>query len=781
VNVRIALSAALLLALTAAAGRADTLHVPAAYPTIQGAIDAAAPGDVILVSPGTYCENIDFTGKAITVRGAAGPDGTIIDGGRLGSVVTFAGGEGADSVLEGFEITNGTGTPGLWSMLLGGGIHCAGSSPTIRNNTIALNTANIGGGICLENASPEIADCMIRRNSAYKGGGICCLDGSSPVIVNSLIIRNIVQGNGGGISCWNRCAAVIASSTISENRAGDGGGIFCTRLCTLTVANSVLWNNEAWDGPEIYIGSAAYPSTLSIGFSDVEGGQASAFVEAGCLLDWSAGMIDADPLFVNPSRNDFHLAQGSPCIEAGDNGAVLLPPLDFEGHPRTWNGTADLGADEFYPPRTLAVPGDHAAIQDAVDGAYNGDTVLVDPGVYVENVSFKGKVLDVRSSRGPKTTVIDGGQAGSAVTFANGEGPGARIEGFTISNGSAAEGGGIFCHESFPEITGNVVAGNSAGSGGGIFCRGAGPAITNNTVENNTASLRGGGLACAACAAPRVDGNVFLNNQALEGGAVACSESSPLLTSNLLAGNSADDGGGVFCFDSSPTITNNSVTSNTASLAGGGVCCDGASPLITNTILWNNTAPAGSEIHVLSGSPDVSYCDVEGGWPGTGNIDANPQFYGPLLGDFHIVISSPCFDAGSNAAPDLPETDFEGDQRSAYTRADIGADEFFNHLYVIGDPVPDKWIDFRFVGTPYSDLTLALSTTLLDKPKMTKYGLLWLEFPLTTFYPAPIPSCGIQTFPMKVPVTWVPGEEYYFQTLVGAKLTNLVILVAEAP
>jgi hypothetical protein len=134
-----------------AMGFSATIYVPDDYTKIQDAIGASLGGDTIIVRQGTYLENIDFKGKAITVKSNDGPDVTIIDGGQpanpdFGSVVTFQNGEGPDSVLEGFKLTNGSGNL-IGVYVRGGGICCVNSSsPTIMNNIIIGNSGDLQGG-----------------------------------------------------------------------------------------------------------------------------------------------------------------------------------------------------------------------------------------------------------------------------------------------------------------------------------------------------------------------------------------------------------------------------------------------------------------------------------------------------------------------------------------------------------------------------------------------------------------------------------------------------------
>ena len=160
-------------------------YVPDDFGMIQEAVDQALDNDTVIVRPGTYFENIDFLGKAIVVRSEKGPAVTVVDGNQAGPVATFANGEGRDSVLEGFRLSNGLG----WD---GGGIACRSSSPTISANTIAQNGTYFGGGgIRCDSSSPLISGNVISNNwsSDGYGGGICCTF-SDPIISNNVIRDN---------------------------------------------------------------------------------------------------------------------------------------------------------------------------------------------------------------------------------------------------------------------------------------------------------------------------------------------------------------------------------------------------------------------------------------------------------------------------------------------------------------------------------------------------------------------------------------------------------------
>jgi len=123
------------------------LYVPDHFARIQDAIDASANGDTVFVKPGLYSENLDFKGKAISLLSTGGAAVTFLDGGKAGSVVTFQSGEGADSILSGFTIRNGSGTEKYPGGFYGGGIYCGALNPTIKNCIIRDNEATDGGAV----------------------------------------------------------------------------------------------------------------------------------------------------------------------------------------------------------------------------------------------------------------------------------------------------------------------------------------------------------------------------------------------------------------------------------------------------------------------------------------------------------------------------------------------------------------------------------------------------------------------------------------------------------
>ena len=403
--------------LTSASATAGTIiHVPADQPTIQAGINAASNGDTVLVAPGTYKENVNFLGKAITVKSSSGAQITVIDGGQNGAVVTFASGETNASLLQGFTVQNGNYTSGVGE---GGGISVEGASPTIMNNRITNNKACEGNGIGVGFGSPIIQANIITNNTnagcgGIGGGGIGLRGASSAHIVGNTIANNSADSYGGGIALWSANAVLIKNNVISGNTAGSNGGGISMFNDTSSVVivqnvidkdraptgNGVYWSNP----PSTLVSNTITDSPLSSGGSTVWadgfgypvkivnniivafGGAINAFTcnyvdfpaqaftfndafstsgaaYGGMCTDQTGknGNISANPEFV--ASSNFRLKGGSPAIDVGDNSAPDLPTKDFVGNPRIINGNGgstpivDMGAYEFTPvtlvPKTL--------------------------------------------------------------------------------------------------------------------------------------------------------------------------------------------------------------------------------------------------------------------------------------------------------------------------------------------------------------------------------------------------------------------------------------------
>ena len=417
---RAILSSLAILLIATIQAQAETRLVPVDYATIQQAIDGSNDGDVVIVDPGTYLENINFSGKNIVLTSTDPNDpeivaSTIIDGQGRGSVVVFENEETSEAVLSGFTITGGYGTVNLLfgeEIVWGAGIYCKNASPIIKRNVIANNygasrigdtpSECYGGAIACVGCEAIITHNIIRNNTSFAGAGIMTYPYSDPatgagslghpMISNNLIYNNSANIGGGVVLLYN---GQLINNTIVGNDSsyggeGDGfaGNIYAAtepELGQCVIVNNIICNAKSGGG----IFSAGLGEDL-IAFNDVwnntPGNYVSQDPQTGeqiydGLADRTGldGNISQDPLF----GDNYHITAGSPCYEAGDPNYVPSPSQrDIDGEYAVMGARVDIGADEVTAnARPVADAGDDQFFDEIVanvtldgTGSYDFDT-----------------------------------------------------------------------------------------------------------------------------------------------------------------------------------------------------------------------------------------------------------------------------------------------------------------------------------------------------------------------------------------------------------------------
>ena len=268
----------------------------------------------------------------------------------------------------------------------------------------------------------------------------------------------------------------------------------------------------------------------------------------------------------------------------------------------------------------IQVPGDSTTIEAGIDGAANGDTVMIAQGTFNEfGIDFLGKGITVMStdpmdSAVVAATVVDAGLQSTVFYFRSGEDSTSVLSGLTITAGRSTMGGGICCeNSSSPAISYNVIAGNSVngGNGGGISCAdSSSPTISNNIIsDNSVASGKGGGVSCTNFSSPIITHNTIVGDTVGPGGggAISCeNSSSPIISYNTISENRGYNScGAVYSENSSPTISHNTITNNYTFWYGGAIYSDQSVSTITdNTISGNEASHYGGGIfYTLSSQP----------------------------------------------------------------------------------------------------------------------------------------------------------------------------------
>jgi parallel beta-helix repeat protein len=419
--------------------------------------------------------------------------------------------------------------------------------------------------------------------------------------------------------------SVLNGLTITNGYATYGGGISCDGSSP-TITNCTFSGNSAYNGCGMY-NSSSSPTITNCTFNGN-----SASYSGGGMYNYRSS---SSPTITNCTFSDNSALYGGGILNS-DHSNPTLTNCAFSGNIASRSG----------------------------GGMYNNNSSPA-----VTNCTFTG------NSVSPGGDYYGGGgicNYTSSPTITN----------CTFSgNSSTDRGGGILNSSSSPTLTDCTFSGNSAYVGGGIYNDSGSPAVTNCSFSDNDASYSGGGMYNYS-SSPTITNCTFTGNSASEegGGMFSRSSSSPKITDCTFSGNSASYGGGVFNLNigSNPTITNCTFSSNSATDGGGIFNSSGSSLALANCILWGNTATGmGAQIFNSSSSVAVSFSDVQGGYSGGGNINADPCFVNAAAGDLHLLPDSPCINAGKPSfVPKPGETDIDGEPRVMLGRVDMGADEF---------------------------------------------------------------------------------------------------------
>jgi hypothetical protein len=256
----------------------------------------------------------------------------------------------------------------------------------------------------------------------------------------------------------------------------------------------------------------------------------------------------------------------------------------------------------------------------------------------------------------------------------------------TLSKNTAVLGGGLY--KDLPgdlQVHSCQVQENTGNAGGGVRWRGRGGAIVECMFEGNDALVRGGGLYCEYTEVPVVRCFISANTSQGMGGGVLSLEASPILENCIITRNHSEyAGGGIACGGDDPQIVNCTIVGNSAADSAGNVFSiwGGTEVSVTNAIIWDGDP---DQIAIADGEMLVRWSNVQGGWPGEGNIDEDPRLISRRGFDFLLGRGSPCIDAGdleiqdgiSDWHPDWPEWYPNG------AASDMGA---------YGGPGNDRWL-----------------------------------------------------------------------------------------
>lgn len=666
-------AATVYVSINAAGPNPDGASWATAFAQIQAGIDAASPGDEVWVAAGTYAGRITVKEGVSLYGGFAGTESSrsgrdwksnvcTLDGLRAGSAVTVPDGVTQATVIDGFRIVRGA---------TSGGVQITNASPVISHNTIAYCSANTGGGVLITGGAPSIRDNVFASNSAWYGASIA-ITNASPRIVNNTFLNNSAQ-------YWNSVSNVWLPGGTVYMSGAEAAPIFINNL------------EAAGYG---FVNDPTSPATPSFSHTCVANNYTATYIGIADPTGTAGNITLAYPLssgIANAVHPNIHLQPTGPCIDAGDDAAVLDGETDFDGQARIQGAHADIGADEadgttwstspwllhvnaatgddgndglswasalktLQQAQRMLLPQDEVWV---AGGRYTGSSIAIPPdvGVYAGFRGDESRRDDRDWRHHPTVLTLSMAQLGySTDRTPRGQGE---------INGFAFVGGTISTSNTDTIIRNNTVTGLNTGAGAAIYGSGGAPTIIDNVVRGNATSY----------------------------GGIVVVDSGGRIADNLVVSNSGSSGGGGIAVRSysstkmgAVTIANNTVIGNAAGGTGGGIYLEGPDQrIVVNNIVAFNTAgivrstrdatPVTLTANCLYQNTGGDYVNLPSATGLDGNLTADPQFTSLASGDLRLNASSPCVDAGSDVAVLPGDIDMRGNPRIIASHVDIGAYE----------------------------------------------------------------------------------------------------------
>jgi parallel beta-helix repeat protein len=656
---------AVMLILPLHASFAADLLVPGQFPTIQAAVDAAATGDTILLSPGAYFENVNVGSKGVTLRSVSGAADTSLFPFVGGSIISISDTVG-EVTLQGLTIRDGT------SAGPGAGILATNANVRLVSCVLLSNETSdaIGAALYASGSTISLESCEVRENvavlleqSTVAGGAVAVLD-STLTATETLFTSNLsIDVGGAALGAAGTSGITVASCTFLSNGAtstltfgtsttfGGGGAILVRDNTSLTIDDTVFEENVTTRG-------SGTVRTISLtGPVLIENSRFSANGTSGggglSLSIGASGITVRDTVFENNDAGlgtggsggavSFSAASGSlpntfercqfvnnTASAAGAvlaRGLIVMEDCLFQGNRATGAGSVGGGAGALRNQQTA-------------DGTRYTRCQFIDNGVLLD-AGEAGAVSNYRTRALFEDCLFDANfaisQQGGAV--------------FNESGSTSNPTNPTFVRCTFTNNFVEQVNASPFVNGGAVAnIDGAGPTFTECVFDGNSAWGEGGHIWNRSFGQVTIDRCVFTDGTAKSGGAIFNRASGSIAIRNsLIARNTATNpnGGGIYIGDARPiTITNCTIVEN----VNGGVYHEGStSSPIVNSIVWGNLLRPQLAAGV-SGTIPVTYSIVQGGWPGTGNSSADPLFADAAGSDYRLLSGSPAIDSANNTA-----------------------------------------------------------------------------------------------------------------------------------